>query len=103
MADTPEADDIRQANLRYLLNQWDPIGVADLVDDEYDCLLSPLWDRLTHGATRASLSEYLWFEIQDHFGLDPERCHTDAFAERLLALAATWTSSGPPGSAHGEG
>jgi hypothetical protein len=22
-----------QANLRHLLNQWDPIGVADLVDE----------------------------------------------------------------------
>jgi hypothetical protein len=92
MTETPEADSLRQANLRYLLNQWDPIGVADLVDDEYDCLLVPLWDRLTHGATRASLSEFLWFEIQDHFGLDPERCGTDALAERLLALAVTWTT-----------
>ena len=103
MTDTREVDSLRQANLRYLLNQWDPIGVADLVDDEYDCLLAPLWNKLTHGATRASLSEYLWFEVQDHFGLDPERCGTDAFAERLLALAATWTNSDLPGSARGEG
>lgn len=86
MTDSSEPDILRQANLRYLLNQWDPIGVADLVDDEYDCLLAPLWDKLTHGATRASLSEYLWFEIHDHFGLDPELHDTDGFAERLLAL-----------------
>ena len=43
MTQIPEADSLRQANLRYLLNQWDPIGVADLVDDEYDCLLAPQW------------------------------------------------------------
>lgn len=92
MSDTPEAHGLSQANLRHLLNQWDPIGVADLVDDEYDCLLAPLWHKLTHGATRASLSEYLWLEIQDHLGLDPERCEIDAFTEQLLALAGTWTS-----------
>ncbi|MGW3513804.1 hypothetical protein [Streptomyces sp. NPDC000994] len=26
--------------LRHLLNEWDPIGVADLVQDEYDCMLA---------------------------------------------------------------
>jgi len=41
----------RRANLRSLLNQWDPIGVADIVDDEYDCLLAPLWQRLTGHAS----------------------------------------------------
>ncbi|RIJ68774.1 hypothetical protein D1871_22660 [Nakamurella silvestris] len=58
------------------------IGVADVVDDEYDCLLDPLWNRLVQGATRASLSEHLWFEVQDHFGADPERWGTDRFAEK---------------------
>jgi hypothetical protein len=87
MTDTPEVNSLRQASLRDLLNHWDPIGVVDLVDDEYDCLIAPLWDKLTHGITQASLSEYLWLEIRDHFGLDPEPCGTDAFAERLLAFA----------------
>ena len=79
---------VRQENLRYLLNQWDPLRVADFVDDEYDCLLAPIWQRLSHGANLASLSEYLWFEIKDHFGMDPVRCGTDAFAEKLLAWHA---------------
>ena len=89
---TSEIEVFRQANLRYLLNQWDPIGVADLVEDEYDCLLAPLWSRLTHGTSRASLSEYLYFQVQDHFGLDPVRCGTDLFADRLLAWAADWAA-----------
>lgn len=80
----------RQGNLRYLLNLWDPIGVADLVDDEYDCLLAPLWRRLISGASRADISEYLWYELEDHFGLDPAAHGVDAFADRLAALAATW-------------
>jgi hypothetical protein len=48
----------------------------------------PLWTRLTHGATRAELSEFLWREVEDHLGLDPVRCGTDRFADLLLAWAA---------------
>ena len=79
-----------QANLRYLLNQWDPIGVADVVDDEYDCLLAPLWRMLTTGASRAAISEFLWFEVQDHFHLDPSGCNVDRLADQLVCLAAAW-------------
>ena len=88
----PEVDEIerRQANLRYLLNQWDPIGVSDLVSDEYDCLLAPLWRLLMQGASRAELSEFLWYDLKDHFGLDPEGCEVDRFADQLAALSATW-------------
>lgn len=79
-----------QANLRYLVNQWDPIGVADVVDDEYDCMLAPLWQRLRNGATAAEISELLWFELEDHFGLDPHAHDVDAFANRLHAWAESW-------------
>ncbi len=47
------------ANLRFLLNEWDPIGVADLVQDEYDCLIAPVLKVLISGwagrGERASL------------------------------------------------
>jgi hypothetical protein len=81
-----------QANLRYLVNQWDPIGVADLVDDEYDCMLAPLWQRLLKGATAAEISEFLWLELEDHFGLDPHALDVDGFANRLVAWAESWRS-----------
>ena len=81
-------EDEGQANLRYLLNEWDPIGVAGLVPDEYDCLLAPLWSRLSGGQGRAAISEYLWFELEDHFHLDPVGCGVDAIADRLVAWAA---------------
>src|SRR4051794_40486106 len=88
----PEVDEIqrRQANLRYLLNQWDPIGVAELVSDEYDCLLAPLWKLLMQGASRAELSGFLWYDLKDHSGLDPEVCEIARFADQLAALSATW-------------
>jgi hypothetical protein len=81
-----------QEELRYLLNRWDPIGVydelLDLPRDEYDCLIGPILTRLAAYDGRASYSEYLWNEIEIHFGLDPVRCGTDAFADRLQAWFA---------------
>jgi hypothetical protein len=89
----PEIDQKRLADLtgelRYLLNQWDPIGVydekLDFPPDEYDCLIGPLMTRLARHESRASLGEYLWNEIENHFGLDPVRCGADVFADRLQA------------------
>ncbi len=95
-AASPERLDALQNELRYLLNHWDPIGIYDeslnFPPDEYDCLLGPLLTRLARGDSRTDLSEYLWREIEDHFGLDPLRCGTDAFADRLLAWYAAKSS-----------
>ena len=81
-----------ESELRYLLNRWDPIGVydpaLDFPPDDYDCLLAPLLTRLSRGDSRAELSEFLWHEIEDHFGLDPLSCRSDAFAEQTLAWYA---------------
>jgi hypothetical protein len=74
-----------QGNLSYLLNDWDPIGVADLVSDEYDCMVGPLLSRLLRGDGRAEISEYLWHELEDHFGLDPHLHEVDSMANRLVA------------------
>ena len=81
-----------QDELRYLLNRWDPIGVydeaLDFPPDEYDCFFGPLLTRLGRHDSRADLSEYLWRELEDHFGLDPARCGTDGFTDRILAWYA---------------
>ena len=81
-----------QDELRYLLNRWDPIGIyvesLDFPADEYDCLIGPLLTRLGRHDDRACLSEYLWREIEDHFGLDPVRVGSDSFADSLLAWYA---------------
>lgn len=79
--------------LRYLLIRWDPIGIydeeTDVPPDEYDCLVGPILTRLARGDSRAAFSEYLWNEIENHFGLDPVCCGTDAFADRLQTWYAT--------------
>lgn len=76
---------ILQANLTHLLNEWDPIDVADLVLDEYDCMIGPLLSRLSKGDGRLQISEFLWNELENHFGLDPEGLDADGMANRLVA------------------
>ena len=82
-----------QDELRYLLNRWDPIGIydksLDFPPDEYDCLIWPILTRLARRDSRAPFSEYLWNEIENHFGLGPVRCGTEAFADRLQAWYAS--------------
>jgi hypothetical protein len=76
-----------QAETRYLLNRWDPIGVYDEVlnSDEYDCLIAPLLLRLSSGAGVEQVGEYLRNELEDHFGLDPAFLDSDDFVERLVS------------------
>ncbi|MEU0588436.1 hypothetical protein [Streptomyces sp. NPDC006132] len=81
-------------DLRRLLNEWDPIGVADDARDEYDCMLAPLLQRLCSGADRTEIGEFLRHELEDHFGLDPLGLRPDAAAVRM---ADWWKSAGPAG------
>lgn len=66
----------RQTNLRYLLNQWDPLDVADIVGMNTTPVGTAL-GRLVRGAGRSEISEFLWYEIERHFGLDPARYGVD--------------------------
>ncbi|MFE0185846.1 hypothetical protein [Streptomyces olivaceus] len=76
-------------DLRRLLNAWDPIGVADSVDDEYDCMIGPLLDRLRDGADREQIRTFLHHELTDHFGLSLPY-DVDGMADRVMAW---WTST----------
>ncbi|MGW2960886.1 hypothetical protein ACWDGI_20785 [Streptomyces sp. NPDC001220] len=46
--------DVTENGLRHLLNEWDPIGVADEVQDEYDRVLGPLLQQLRGGTDRTA-------------------------------------------------
>ncbi|WP_228925233.1 hypothetical protein [Streptomyces sp. DH7] len=83
--------DVTENGLRHLLNEWDPIGVADEVQDEYDCMLAPLLQRLRSGADQAEIGEFLRHELEDHFGLAPLPSETEAMAARLMSW---WTATG---------
>ncbi|WP_405446619.1 hypothetical protein [Streptomyces erythrochromogenes] len=78
--------------LRQLINEWDPIGVADSVRDEYDCMLPPLLGRLRGGAGPTEIAEFLRHEMEDHFGLESPCPQPDAVAARLV----TWWAATHP-------
>ncbi|GHD82683.1 hypothetical protein ACFQL8_36595 [Streptomyces goshikiensis] len=80
--------------LRHLLNEWDPIGVADVVKDEYDCMLAPLLQRLRGGAGQSDIGDFLRHELEDHFGLDPLGLRPEAMAARVVSW---WTAAGRAG------
>ncbi len=80
-----------ESGLRQLLNEWDPIGVADEARDEYDCMLTPLLHRLRRGADEAEISDFLRLELEDHFGLDPRLSDPERMAARLTSW---WAATG---------
>ncbi|MFD8949717.1 hypothetical protein ACFV0B_12760 [Streptomyces xanthophaeus] len=80
-----------QKDLRRLLNEWDPIGVADDVQDEYDCMIGPLFRRLHGGADQAVIGEFLRHELEVHFGLPASR-PPEAMAARLIDW---WAAADP--------
>ncbi|MFJ6380843.1 hypothetical protein ACIQI7_12715 [Kitasatospora sp. NPDC092039] len=81
--------DATENDLRQLLDEWDPIGVADEVRDEYDCMLAPLLQRLRGGADQVEIGALLRQELEDHFGLDPLGLRPEAMAARVIGWWAT--------------
>lgn len=82
---------VAENRLRHLLNEWDPIGVADDVQDEYDCMLVPRLRQLRDGAGQTEIGEFLRHELEDHFGLTPLPSEPETMAARLLSW---WTTAG---------
>jgi hypothetical protein len=70
------------AQLRQLVSEWNPIGVAGLPDDEYDCLVGQLLSRLHTHASASDIEAFLGEEISGHFGIAVP-ANTRMFAERV--------------------
>jgi hypothetical protein len=86
----------RLSALRYLRKRRDPIGVyhepLNFPPDEYDGLLGPLLIGLARRESRAALSEYLWHDVEENFGLALARCGTANSADKFLAWYAPSTT-----------
>lgn len=67
---------------RVLNSDWDPIGVADMVDDEYDMYIGHIYSLLAADAADQEVADYLlWVEL--------ERMRmTGTPMDKLLRLAA---------------
>jgi len=81
------ADEGLRADLRALLYEWDPIGVAPEPEwprDEYDDLVDPLLAALSARAAAGELAVLLEAHVHDHIGLDPDPDREERFAQRLV-------------------
>ena len=73
-----------QDRIRVVLNRdWDPIGVANMVDDEYDMYIGRIYSLLVNGSSDRSIAEYLLSVETERMGL------TATPLERLLEIAST--------------
>jgi hypothetical protein len=74
---------------RLLMEEWDPIGVADVPEaaDEYDAYLGAIGERLRRGANADEIARFLTDVREDRMGLGPspssERSQDMAVADRL--------------------
>jgi hypothetical protein len=76
-----------QDQIRIVLNSdWDPIGVADIVDGEYDMYIGHIYSLLAmNGGEQAIADHLLWIEV-NRMGL------AGSPKERLLEVAASLRS-----------
>ena len=59
----------RYAEGRKLWNEFDPIGVADAVDDEYDSYVGPCLRIVEAGKSGSELVTYLRWVVFEHMGM----------------------------------
>jgi hypothetical protein len=71
-----------QDTIRRFLLEWDAIG-ADVPDDEYDCMMGPLYGLVSREATTAVIATWLAEYRRDHFGLPADPDADAVLAERL--------------------
>jgi hypothetical protein len=76
-----------ERELRMLLYEWDPVGVApepDWPGDEYDDFVAPLREKLERGVTAGELAVFLEQQVQEHIGLEVDVDREEGFAARLV-------------------
>ena len=74
-----------QRQLRGLLMEWDPIGVAGVSEaaDEYDCMISPLLHRLHDGVAEHEIRDWIVGEVQGHFEMQSDGDREGRLAARI--------------------
>jgi hypothetical protein len=82
---------LHQAVHYAVLHEWDPIGVANIPEaqDEYDAYVTKICQILRLRNSRGEIAGYLSWLATEQMGLSGNRQETEAFADRLIQLAAT--------------
>lgn len=76
-----------EEHIRRILNDWDPIGVADEVEDEYDGYINEVLGLLRSGASERAIAARLLAVEQDRMGPPgTPRDHRLSIASRLRSL-----------------
>ena len=68
---------IQQKELREILNQWDVLGVADAVNDEYDDIRDTLLSKLNNRSSSSDIKEIIEKELHGPYGLEPNPIQND--------------------------
>lgn len=79
--------DARRAEnvIRSLLLEWDAIGGGLVPDDEYDCMIWPLYKLIRQRSSDEEIAGWVGDQRRGHFGLEDDREADTRLAERLLA------------------
>ncbi|EKS6643260.1 hypothetical protein QCD58_002047 [Enterobacter hormaechei] len=74
-----------------LLNEWDPIGICDLVEakDEYDAYIQPICELLYAGKGVEDIYYYLHWVATEYMYLDGDSDLDHRVAEKLFCLPKT--------------
>jgi hypothetical protein len=89
--------DPRQENISYprhelkaLINEWDPVWLLEMraPEDEYDCLVEPILQKLRSGQSAEDLTAFLDQHLAEHFGADTTPGMSADFVHRVMAWAA---------------
>ncbi len=86
MTDSREQrDEEIQGSIRQiLLHDWNPIGVPDLPEDEYDRYIGPVYRILSGSRSEQELVEFLFRTARDTIGV---ACETPEHFEQMRPVA----------------
>ena len=76
--------------IRSLLLEWDAIGGEVVPDDEYDCMIWPLYKLIRQRSSNEEIAEWVGDRRRVHFGLEDDREADARISERLLTAFADW-------------
>lgn len=72
--------------LRDLVWEWDPVNLRSdrsQIEDEYDCIVHPVWNRLHAGDAPSAIEAFLVEFLPRHFGLEAHGARSFADAAVL--------------------